>query len=82
MLLKELTRYYSQNKKVMPPFGWELHYLRWVIVLSIDGRFCDIQDLSTSHTPKGAMIYVPRKVVRPNKIKSCQLWDHSGYVLE
>ena len=81
MLLKELTRYYSQNKKVMPPFGWELHHLRWVIVISSDGGFCDIEDLATSTNSKGALIYVPRKVVRSNKIESCQLWDHSGYVL-
>ena len=81
MLLRELTRYYSQNRKVMPPFGWELHYLRWVIVIHKNGWFCDIQDLATFRNPEGPMIYVPRKVVRPNKIRSCQLWDHSGYVL-
>ena len=81
MLLKELTRYYSQNRKVMPAFGWELHHLRWVIVISSDGGFCDIEDLATSTNPKGPLIYVPRKAVRTRDIRSCQLWDHSGYVL-
>ena len=81
MLLRELTRYFFQNKKCMPPFGWELHHLRWVIVISSDGAFCDIQDLAESNNHNGSMRYVPRKAVRTRKIRSCQLWDHSGYVL-
>ncbi|MGO0305247.1 type I-C CRISPR-associated protein Cas8c/Csd1 [Endozoicomonas acroporae] len=81
MLLRELTRYYSQNRNVMPPFGWQLHYLRWVIVINSDGEFCDIEDWATPKNKKGRMIYVPKKVVRTRGISSCQLWDHSGYVL-
>ena len=81
MLLKELTRYFSQNRNVMPPFGWQFHHLRWVIVINKYGGFCDIQDLATSNSPKGIMTYVPRKVVRTRDVRSGQLWDHSGYVL-
>ena len=81
MLLRELTRYYSQNRNVMPPFGWQLHYLRWVIVVNSDGGFFDIEDWATPKNKKGKMFYVPKKVVRTLDIRSCQLWDHSGYVL-
>ena len=81
MFLRELTRYYSQNRKVMPPFGWQFHHLRWVIVINKYGEFCDIKDLATSNSPKGIMTYLPRKVVRTRDVRSCQLWDHAGYVL-
>ena len=61
MLLKELTRYYFQNRNVMPAFGWELHHLRWVIVIHKNGWFCDIQDLATFRNPKRVHDLCPKK---------------------
>ncbi|MGY0219663.1 type I-C CRISPR-associated protein Cas8c/Csd1 [Endozoicomonadaceae bacterium StTr2] len=81
MLLRELTKYYRHHPWAMPLFGWELHRLRWVIILSEEGEFCDIKDLATSQFPKGVTTYMPRKPARTTKIRSCQLWDHPGYVL-
>lgn len=90
MILQALTEYYERKRATdpgaMPEPGFERKEIPFIIVLSHNGRFLNIEDTRDGEGKKkrGRKFAVPQSEKRPGTKgwqKPFLLWDHSGYVL-
>ncbi len=88
MILQALTEYYERKcqegeNSIAPP-GMENQAIPFVIVLSENGQFCDIDDTRQAEgtNKQGRRFLVPQGVIkRTSGIKANLLWDKPSYVL-
>jgi len=82
MILQALYEYYQRRKDELPPNGFELKEIKFIIVIDRDGNFIDLVD--TREGKKGRQFLLPKSIGRSGA-NSWQttflLWDHYGYVL-
>lgn len=90
MILQALTQYYERKRAAdpdsMPEPGFERKEIPFIIVLSEDGKFLNVEDTREGEGKKkrGREFTVPQGEKRPGTKgwqKAFLLWDHSGYVL-
>lgn len=80
MILQQLIQYYQENTDSLPAFGCEYKEISFVVLLSVEGDFLDIQDTRTL-TGEGGKMLVPQSVKRSGTgaYPNC-LWDNLKYV--
>ena len=85
MILQSLCDYYRRQQDELPPPGFERKAIPFVIVLSRDGQFVDIDDTrsdSRNKKDKGRFFVVPQGAAnRTSGIVPNLLWDRADYVL-
>lgn len=82
MILKALYDYYERKKGALPQQGFELKEIKFLIVISNEGKFVELQDLRENR--KGKIFLLPKSEIRSGKNawqNASLLWDHYGYVL-
>lgn len=83
MILQALYEYYERNKDKLPQPGFQEQEIKFVVVLSKDGKFLDLLDMREGR--KGKLYILPKSVKRSgsNSWQSVNLlWDHYGYLFE
>src|SRR5690242_12210318 len=84
MILQALCNYYERTK--LAPLGWEFKEIPFLIVIDLDGKFINLEDLRESGTKRARekSVLVPKAEIRSGK-NAWQnpnlLWDHYGFVL-
>jgi len=87
MILQSLAEYYERktadDPTSLPPPGFERKAISFLIVVSPDGEFVDLQDVRMVDGKKkvGRTFAVPAAVKRTVAVGSNLLWDNAGYVL-
>lgn len=90
MILQALCEYYDRKKasgSPLPPLGFEEKEIPFVIVLSPEGKFLQLQDtreFAEKGKPQARAFIVPQGAKRSGANASATaycLWDHFGYVL-
>ncbi len=87
MILQALTEYYERKRAVdpdaQPDPGFERKEIPFIIVLSEEGKFLNIEDTREGEGRKkrGRVFTVPQAVKRSSGIRACLLWDKGDYVL-
>jgi len=90
MILQALAEYYERKRAAdpdaLPEPGFERKEIPFVIVLSEDGQFLNIEDTreGEGRRKRGRAFIVPQSEKRTGTKgwqKAFLLWDHSGYVL-
>lgn len=86
MILQALHALYYRRQDELPPQGFELKELPFLIVISKEGNFLSLQDTRTKVGEKlnGRKYLVPKELGRSgsNAWKTAnRLWDHYGYIL-
>ena len=82
MILKALYDYYERKKDDLPQEGFECKEIKFLIIISKQGEFVDLQDLRENR--KGKTFILPKSESRSGKNawqNAFLLWDHYGYVL-
>ncbi len=80
MIVQQLVQYYEDHTDLLPSFGCEYKEISFVVLLSKEGKFLDIQD-TRNGKGEGKRMLVPQSVKRsgvgstPNT-----LWDNLKYV--
>jgi CRISPR-associated protein Csd1 len=86
MILQALKEYYDRKAadpdSNIPPEGWELREVPFVIVLNEQGNLVQIEDTRESEgkKKKGKIFLVPQAVKKASGIEANLLWDVAGYV--
>ncbi len=82
MILQSLYEYYQRNKGRLPPKGFQIQDIKFVIEIDEDGRFLNLVDKREGK--KGKPYLLPKAKTRSGS-NSYQttflLWDHHGYLL-
>ncbi len=84
MILQALCDYYERAE--LAPFGWEFKEIPFLIVIDLDGRFINLEDIRENGTKKARAksVLVPKAEIRSGKNaweSPNFLWDHYGFVL-
>lgn len=82
MILQALYEYYQRNKEKLPPKGFQIKQIKFVIRLDQDGNFKNLEDKREGN--KGKDYLLPREKGRSGSLSyqtAFLLWDHHGYVL-
>jgi len=86
MILQALNNYYqrllTQDVGIALP-GYSQEKISYVLVLSLDGKLVDVQDVrvQTGKKMQPRLISVPQPEKRTSGVKSNFLWDKTSYVL-
>jgi CRISPR-associated protein Csd1 len=87
MILQALYDYYQRKQDTLPPFGFQVKRIPFLILLSSDGRFhglMDTRERDKSQRLDAHPFRVPKERERTGS-KAWQrpniLWDHFGFVL-
>lgn len=87
MILHALYRYYQRKKDNLPPHGFQIKEIPFLIALKPDGQFYGLEDTRQSNKQKRLEAHaykVPKERERPGSNawqKANLLWDHYGFVL-
>jgi len=82
MILQALYEYYQRNKEQLPPKGFQIQEIKFVIQIDKNGKFLNLLDKREGK--KGTRFLLPKAIDRTGvnawRITNL-LWDHYGYVL-
>lgn len=87
MILQALMQYYERkfaaDPDVLPPEGFERRHIPFVIVLSEDGHFLNLEDTreGTGKQARARSFLVPQAPKRTQAVVASLLWDKGEYVL-
>lgn len=87
MILQALADYYERKRaadpSAIPEWGFEQREIPFVIVLSEEGEFLNIEDTrdGTAGRKKGRAFLVPKAAKRTSAIRANLLWDKPDYAL-
>lgn len=87
MILQELANYYerkrAQEEGALPPQGFEMKEIPFLILLSKEGKFLGLDDTREGEgaNRRGRRFLVPQAVKRTSGIRANLLWDNVPYVL-
>lgn len=87
MILHALYRYYQRKKDNLPPYGFQIKEIPFLIALKPDGQFHGLEDTRQSNKQKRLEAHaykVPKERERTGSNawqKANLLWDHYGFVL-
>ena len=87
MILQSLYKYYQRKQDDLPPYGFQIKRIPFVITLMPDGRFNGLADTRQPNKQKRLEAYpfrVPKERERTGSNawqKANLLWDHYGFVL-
>src|SRR5687768_3756299 len=84
MILQALCEYYERAE--LAPLGWEFKEIPFLIVIDLNGRFINLEDMREDGTKKARAkpVLVPKAEIRSGKNaweSPNLLWDHYGFVL-
>jgi CRISPR-associated protein Csd1 len=80
MIVHQLVQYYEDNTELLPSFGCEYKEISFIVLLSKEGKFLDIQD-TRGKNGEGKRMLVPQSVKRSGVAASPNcLWDNLKYV--
>jgi len=80
MIVQQLVQYYEDNTDLLPSFGCEYKEICFIVLLSKEGKFLDIQD-TRDKNGEGKRMLVPQSVKRSGVAASPNcLWDNLKYV--
>ena len=86
MILQELASYYdrkqAQDEGALPPQGFEIKPIPFLVVLSPQGIFRGLEDTRESEGSgkRGRPFLVPQAVKRSSGVRANLLWDNVVYV--
>lgn len=87
MILHALYRYYQRKKDDLPPYGFQIKEIPFLITLKPNGQFHGLEDTRQSNNQKRLEAHaykVPKERGRSGSNswqKANLLWDHFGFVL-
>ena len=87
MILQSLYEYYQRKQDDLPPYGFQIKGIPFVITLMADGRFNGLADTRQFNKQKRLEAHpfrVPKERERPGSNawqRANLLWDHYGFVL-
>ena len=86
MIIQALNEYYERKAadpdSDIPPFGWELKEIPFIVVLDQKGSLVTIEDTREGEgkKKKGKVFLVPQGVKKTSGIAANLLWDSAAYV--
>lgn len=87
MILQALYHYYqrllARGEEGLAPFGYSPEKISYEILLALDGRVVDVNDVrdTSGKKPLPRLMNVPQPPKRASNIAPCFLWDKTSYVL-